>query len=408
MMFKVVSAFLMLLVLALPAGPAAAQDACFPHYVADVVRSADIRESQSPFSSIVGRTRVGDIHQVVESRLAAGLCWVKTSEGWLLSSAFRHWDPATATAVPTPRYSSTPGPDNCFPHDAALVVRRTMILASYDYSSAFIRFAEPQERFIVLGSWPYGRTCWVEITPGWLRSEAVVPAPTAAPTSMPATATPLPTATFDWGALPSGCYEAVWAFVTGPMNIRQLPTTASEVVAQARNGAAFDVSESVQGDSYCWLRIPDGWMAQTKVVNGTIPSRNLPRIEGTARFIARITSAYEFLRQGAPKWYFYVTGPRIEVVRLNQSGSASLSYTGSKRVEIAEDHLLDLLHLASVIVHEACHFYQYEEQRLHLMDSWEREDECLLVQYHMVRDINPRAAIVSTIRQAMLHEPPDD
>ncbi len=69
------------------------------------------------------------------------------------------------------------------------------------------------------------------------------------------------------------CYAHDKAYVAGNMNIRQRPTTGSSVVAKARWGDSFDVTQSEQGDSWCWLEISKGWMAKTSRVGSTPPTQ---------------------------------------------------------------------------------------------------------------------------------------
>ena len=70
----------------------------------------------------------------------------------------------------------------------------------------------------------------------------------------------------------SGCYPHDTAYVVGNMNIRERATTDSPVVATAGAGDSFAVSESQQGDTWCWLSIGAGWMAKTSRVSSTKPS----------------------------------------------------------------------------------------------------------------------------------------
>lgn len=70
----------------------------------------------------------------------------------------------------------------------------------------------------------------------------------------------------------SDCYPHDTAYVVGNMNIRESATTDSPIVANARAGDSFGVSESQQGDSWCWLNIGRGWMAKTSRVRSTEPS----------------------------------------------------------------------------------------------------------------------------------------
>jgi len=60
------------------------------------------------------------------------------------------------------------------------------------------------------------------------------------------------------------------------MNVRVQPSISARKVDPARAGERYDVLESRQGDSYCWLRINRGWMAVTALVSATEPQRPAP------------------------------------------------------------------------------------------------------------------------------------
>lgn len=53
------------------------------------------------------------------------------------------------------------------------------------------------------------------------------------------------------------------------MNIRESASTDSRVVATARAGDSFTVSQSQRGDTWCWLNIGAGWIAKTSRVSST-------------------------------------------------------------------------------------------------------------------------------------------
>ena len=103
--------------------------------------------------------------------------------------------------------------------------------------------------------------------------------PTSTATEPPPTRTPLATATppppTQTPYAPS-CFPHETAWVTGAMNVREYPTTAANLVGEARAGESYAVSESRQGETYCWLRIDKGWMARTVLVSATEPQQAIP------------------------------------------------------------------------------------------------------------------------------------
>ena len=409
-MYNRITVYLLIVALVSVAVNTASQNTaenCFPRFVADIVQTNQIRESASPLSEIVSRAAVGDIYEILESRQIAGQCWVKISDGWLPSDALRQWQFDGAAATPTPNYTSPPRAEKCFTRDSIEVVRTTMIYARYKYNSAFIRFGRPGDRFEVEDSWVYSKTCWIKVADGWLPSDTVKAIGDSVATPV-YTYVPVATASPEeeayWRTLPSGCYDAARAFVSGAMNIRQSPTIDSDVVGRARDGAAFKVTQSVQGNRYCWLRIAEGWMAKTNIVTNVAPPRILPRIEGEPWFVARIMDAYHLLKEAAPHWYMYVTGPRIDVIGYSGAESSSLAYTSSRRMEIGGSHMFDRLLLAGVLAHEACHFYQYEEGRLYDLDKWTREEECNYIQTRAMLDIDPYTHAITPAEHAAVRD----
>ena len=98
------------------------------------------------------------------------------------------------------------------------------------------------------------------------------PLPTA--TDVPPTSTTVPTV----AARP--CYGEKQAWVTGEMNVRERPTVSSNKAGTAQAGESFEVLESRQGETYCWLKISRGWMAKTELVSRTKPEQRIPSSAG--------------------------------------------------------------------------------------------------------------------------------
>ena len=68
------------------------------------------------------------------------------------------------------------------------------------------------------------------------------------------------------------CHPSGTVYITGNMNIRESASTDSSVVATARAGDSFTVSQSQRGDTWCWLNIGAGWIARTSRVSFTEPA----------------------------------------------------------------------------------------------------------------------------------------
>ena len=68
-----------------------------------------------------------------------------------------------------------------------------------------------------------------------------------------------------------GCFPSDTAYVIEAVNIREEASASSEKLGVAQAGT-YAVEGSVQGETYCWINIADGWIAQTARVSGTKPA----------------------------------------------------------------------------------------------------------------------------------------
>ena len=407
-MSKPILVFWITLVLTIAPGLAAAQDSCFPHDVAVVQTDAHVRESSDFVSRAVQDAKLGDTFLVTGSKQDGDHCWIETSAGWLYTGYVK----PESTPVPTPQttatatgeVAATPGTqdaeDSCWPHDVVHVSGNVTHRTSHSFGSASAGKAKHGDTYDVIGSQQVGKSCWIETSAGWLYHGYVrhIADPPPAPE---ATLTPPAT-------LPSGCYDADIAYVTGPMNIRASHSTDSEKVGTAASGDVFEVSASAQGETYCWLKVSGGWVAQTGRVRSTkppAPAKASVRIEGDTAFIGAIEAALDYLREQTPRWYLYVTN-KVSYIRpraASERGSAAV--VNRRRMEIHPGILHDTFQVAATLVHEACHQYQYDEGRWgnqwSLAAGRERETECYEIELDMVTEMNPRHRLVGEIRRAL-------
>ena len=127
---------------------------------------------------------------------------------------------------------------------------------SANESGRRFKLAERDTSVEVLRSECRGPNCWLQVADGWiLDGDSLL--------SLEARDT----------ATGAGCYQAERAYLTGNMNIRSRASTSGQVVAKARAGEAFDVSQSTRGATWCWLKIDLGWMANTSRVRSTKPAQ---------------------------------------------------------------------------------------------------------------------------------------
>lgn len=142
------------------------------------------------------------------------------------------------------------------------------------HASAQVRYTAPGERLNIVGSQGLGLYCWLQISEGWLLDSAQY---LSSSPDITAPATVEPTLAQDEqspeGAEPASgsCYRAEMAYIIGAMNIRASATTDSPVVASARAGDSYRVTQSKLGASWCWLSINQGWLAKTARVRSTRP-----------------------------------------------------------------------------------------------------------------------------------------
>lgn len=69
----------------------------------------------------------------------------------------------------------------------------------------------------------------------------------------------------------NSCFPHGTAYITGQMNIREEATTSSSIVETVYSGS-FTVTGSEQASDYCWIRLENGWVADTIYVDGTAPN----------------------------------------------------------------------------------------------------------------------------------------
>ena len=356
-----------------------AYDRCYALDVATVTRQTAIRESYGFAYRSLAEARAGDTFSVMRSKLESGDCWLETSDGWLYGGVVE----AVPPPEPTPEAQTTR--DGCYPHALATVIRRWRLQASPSIDGDTLDHAEVGDTLEVLQSREIGIYCWLETSAGWLPQRAVSSTPP----------TPAPT----------GCYLWDIAYVAGQMNIRRSHSTASPVVAQANAGDILEVSGSAQGESYCWVEIEAGWMAQTQLVRSSISVPALPEITGDDGFRQDIISALHFLRDKLPHWYLYVARVTGRIEPAPRDADTSQAWATGRRITMHDDHLRSPLQAASILAHESCHFVQYNEGRR--PGRWdtdarvEHEKECLRIELRVIEEVEPRGRLARAVRDTL-------
>ncbi len=176
--------------------------------------------------------------------------------------------------------------------------------------------------------------------------------------------------------------DGYWAYQDNqcPTSTRSQTQTAS----QSTSSASAEVDNCCFIDRQCQTnqQWTDGYWAFQNNQCAAAPGLHTPVtnngviIEGTERFVARISAALDLLRSRAPQWHAYVTKGPLKIVEAY--GSEADGYTHANSIYISPSAAKKPAHiLAELLVHEACHvqrtlagLFRYEtEQQQNLEES---------------------------------------
>jgi uncharacterized protein YraI len=306
----------------------------------------------------------------------------------------------------------------CSSRETVYPVVKTAILDEASYTGVRVRYAAVGERLDIISSKTFGPWCWLEVEDGWVIDSASA-----------LSSEPLDIATAATSASGRSCYRAEKAFVVGNMNIRSGASTSSSVVAKARAGDEFAVASSQRGETWCWLEINRGWLANTARVRSTRPvhtadaassvntqasqqsdinnccfvdrqcaseqewvdgywayqrneclgpsqasvsaAQKAPhgiKIEGSSEFVKLMSEALDLLRTRSLTWYNYVVDG-IDWLIEDERHYTMAAYSSQRTVRAAPyrrhitvswDYMLNVVRVASGLVHEACHIHRHE------------------------------------------------
>ena len=315
---------------------------------------------------------------------------------------FRHWMTRILLAalwlLSTAGARANDSGESCHQFDTVYPRMTVSVRAEPNLTSQRVGGASRGEALAVRESSQVDLLCWLRIDAGWVVNSFFL---------RPEPADPVRTTT---RTAEVSCYAHERAYVGGSMNIRQRATIDSPVIAKASSGDVFDVVASQRGETWCWLRVAEGWLARTSRVSTTRPvappapvaqlpvpviteaphqiinsqGRHIP-IYGADSFRLSIAQAFYYLRDNVPHWWPYVA--IIDDVKFD-AGACSLGYACAdwpyKGVYFGNRAIGKSVHqLASTLIHEACHIYQWQEGRGDNYDSslaWEdrpHEIECM-------------------------------
>lgn len=306
--------------------------------------------------------------------------------------------------------SSSGSDDSCFPHKTLYTTQTVETRKDDTYLARWVGETASRKMYTVYETRQaalFG-SCWIRISEGWLLRRAnssVIRPGTASSTSSTRSATSTTTS--------SGCYASKTAYITGNMNIRQAANVNSTKVGLATSGQQFAVSRSWQKEDYCWLKINKGWIAKTGRVKPAKPTTvrtattattrstsrtscaNMPSIHADSS--GRIKRAMDYLCINGASWYDYVIA-KTSTIKANLGIQGGRAYVKRRHVEINDSWYPNTMELASVIVHEACHIYQWEQGRYNSLNPTAREVECINKQIDFVSQVAPGSRWLDILR----------
>lgn len=361
------------------------------------------------------RDDFGEIKQAYKVAKSGGGCWENIKS--CLSLIILLTICGIITSILSGNTSAQSTQDSCYPHSTGYNNINTLIWAYPGYAEEKLGYLPIHSSFSVNeSSEDASGNCWLRIDQGWIRDLHVLADKNAKPPpSSPTLNVERNTETEEEIGISTRCYTASKLYVTGSMNIRSGPSTGNSKVGSAGAGESFTVSSSLQKDDYCWLRISKGWIAKTPRVRSTKPptyspsSTNtvgLPRIQGGASFRAKVITAWNYLRDKSPKWFNYAISANFSVI---QESWRTVVDTVSRRLEIERNvhgYRSQTSALSSILIHEACHVYQWNQGRSHSLSRRQKESECYQKQVDALLEYAPHErSLISEFRRGAANPP---
>ncbi len=259
--------------------------------------------------------------------------------------------------------------ENCYPYKEAHVspsANKISIREEANILSARIRFVDPGEVLKVL-QYKYTTTCWIQTTAGWMIYDRIS-----------ISGTPFEnTASQSKEDTEPRCFLYRFAYITGSMNIRNNPNPRGAIVTQSQRGDYYQVAETKNGDSWCWMRITGGWMAVTESVSNDIRDI-LPPITGEDWLEHKVTQAFKYISVRSPEWFEYTLLKIRKVIgdETIESAAGVIASTGVVQI-FSGDYIRHTRTavLAGTLIHEACHIHQWD-RGMRVLINWEAEKEC--------------------------------
>ena len=191
--------------------------------------------------------------------------------------------------------------------------------------------------------------------------------------------------------------QAYFIRAEGRNNLRNCAGFGCRVVETVPVGTVLEVV----GEDNRWLKInrngAEVWMANWIDYTRVEPSQSRHPgviIEGSEDFIAWVEASLDLLKDSAPEWYVYADNGLNKVVEHLDSVGVNtrrkIFYYTRRNPEI--DFAYDVVWLATVLVHEACHVYRDQAGFPYgtVEEAFREEVVCQQIQIDSLRDIDPQ------------------
>ena len=111
------------------------------------------------------------------------------------------------------------------------------------------------------------------------------------------------------------------------------------------------------------------------------------------------------MEQESPQWFKYTASIIRSMVPADLSADkalAQVAHNGTNQVKVDRNGIRgnDIAFMASALVHEACHLYQYKEDNSSYLSQYDREKECYTIQAKALREIDRKHKMIDALRCA--------
>ena len=309
--------------------------------------------------------------------------------------------------------SPAAGQASCYGQTVAYVRGPMNIRKSHSTSSPVVQTAAAGQSFAVSSSTQGSRYCWLELAAGWMaRTTRVAASQPAQSTAASGNQSTQPSDINNCCFVNRRCQsenewlDGYWAFQRN-----ECPVSMSTPVTSSPQPVSVPSSDV---NNCCYT----GWQCTTdedwqvgyysyasNLCQGGLRLKNGQRgnviIEGSLSFRVWINAAFDLLQQRAPQWYRFALGG---LRKIKQLPPGTGDWMGRDLVfDSAWDSRdwpspRNVYYQAAVIVHEACHGYQFMQNRPDQGVAW--EVECLEkeLQAQLQFDPNDRFGIVKWVR----------